>query len=143
VVGGRIEPVDDDWGEVTAAIRIDPAQFGPDALAGLDGFSHVEVVYEFHLVTGDAVERDARRPRNNPDWPRVGIFAQRGKRRPNRIGVSRCELLRASGLELSVRGLDAVDGTPVLDVKPYMAESGRGARCASRRGASELMRGYW
>ena len=129
VEGGRGEPFDDDWGDVEAVIRLDD-RFGPEALAGLDAFSHLEVVYAFHLVDEAAVEHGARHPRGNPDWPRVGIFAQRGKDRPNRLGVSRCELLRRRrDGRLRVRGLDAVDGTPVLDLKPWMAEFGpRGER---------------
>jgi tRNA (Thr-GGU) A37 N-methylase len=61
-------------------------------------------------------------PPGNPNWPRVGIFAQRKKDRPNKIGVSICELLEVKGLTLKVRALDAIDGTPVLDIKPYVKE---------------------
>jgi tRNA-Thr(GGU) m(6)t(6)A37 methyltransferase TsaA len=143
VQGGRREPVDDDWGDVTAAIRLDPAQFGPDALAGLSEFSHLEVVYLFHLVDPVTVERGARRPRGNPAWPEVGVFAQRAKRRPNRLGVSRCELLAVDGLALHVRGLDAVHGTPVLDIKPYMAEFGPRGATRQPAWATELMTDYW
>ena len=142
VVGGRTEPIDDAWGEVRAVIALDPGRFGPEAVRGLDAFSHLEVVYLFHLVDPAGVHTGARRPRGNPDWPEVGIFAQRGKDRPNRIGVSRCALERVDGLDLHVRGLDAVDGTPVLDVKPHMAEF---VPRESRQPAwvGELMAGYW
>ena len=68
----------------------------------------------------EAVIATARHPRDRADWPLVGIFAQRGKGRPNRIGVSVCRLLSVDGLELKVRGLDTIDGTPVLDIKPVM-----------------------
>jgi tRNA-Thr(GGU) m(6)t(6)A37 methyltransferase TsaA len=142
VEGGRPEPVDDDWGDVEAVIRLDD-RFGEDALIGLDAFSHLEVVYAFHLAEEAAVENGARHPRGNPDWPRVGIFAQRGKDRPNRIGVSRCELLGVDGLGVAVRGLDAVDGTPVLDLKPWMAEFGPRGDVRQPAWAGELMRGYW
>jgi tRNA-Thr(GGU) m(6)t(6)A37 methyltransferase TsaA len=142
VEGGRGEPVDDDWGAVEAVIRLDD-RFGPEALEGLGTFSHLEVVYSFHLVEEAAVEHGARHPRGNAGWPRVGIFAQRGKDRPNRIGVSRCELLGVDGLVVSVRGLDAVDGTPVLDLKPWMAEFGPRGEVRQPPWASELMRGYW
>lgn len=143
VAGGRTEVRDDDWGGVTAAIRLDPHQFGAEALAGLEAFSHLEVVYLFHRVARDAVERGSRHPRGNPAWPRVGIFAQRGKDRPNRIGVSRCELLEIDGLEVAVRGLDALDGSPVLDVKPYMAEFAPRGATRQPAWATELMRDYW
>jgi tRNA (Thr-GGU) A37 N-methylase len=85
-------------------------------------FSHVEVVYVFDRVDPSSFELGVRRPRNNPDWPEVGVFAQRNKRRRNRIGLGTCELLSVSGLGLTVRGLDPIDGTPVLVIKPYMAE---------------------
>jgi tRNA (Thr-GGU) A37 N-methylase len=143
VVGGRSEPVDDGWDAVTAAIRLDGARFTPDALKGLDAFSHLEVVYRFHLVEAADVHTGARRPRGNPDWPEVGIFAQRGKDRPNRLGVSVCRIEKVDGLEVHVRGLDAVDGTPVLDLKPAMREFLPRGELRQPRWASELMAGYW
>ncbi|MDV9178262.1 tRNA (N6-threonylcarbamoyladenosine(37)-N6)-methyltransferase TrmO, partial [Streptomyces sp. W16] len=78
VVGGRAEVRDDDWGGVEAVIRLDGDRFGPDALAGLDAFSHLEVVYHFDRVPVEKIETGARHPRGNTDWPLVGIFAQRG-----------------------------------------------------------------
>jgi nicotinamidase-related amidase/tRNA (Thr-GGU) A37 N-methylase len=81
----RADLTDDQWGEVPAVITLAPG-FGADALAGLADFSHLEVIYQFHRVTADEVERGARHPRENKDWPLAGIFAQRGKNRPNRIG---------------------------------------------------------
>jgi len=141
VVGGRGQPVDDDWDRETATIRLEG--FEAEALAGLDGFSHVEVVYLFDRVDPEAVERGARHPRGNTGWPRVGIFAQRAKDRPNRIGVSVCRLLGVEGAELRVGGLDAVDGTPVLDVKPVMREFLPRGEVRQPAWATELMRGYW
>ena len=142
VVGGRAQPVDDDWDRETATIRLD-GSFSADALAGLDEFSHVEVVYVFHRVDEGSVERGARHPRGNTGWPRVGIFAQRAKDRPNRIGVSVCRLLGVDGHELRVAGLDAIDGTPVLDIKPVMQEFLPRGEVSEPAWASELMRGYW
>ncbi|MFI0151282.1 SAM-dependent methyltransferase [Streptomyces lydicus] len=143
VVGGRSEVRDDDWGPVSAVIRLDAAQFGPDALAGLDDFSHLEVVYHFDRVPVEKMETGARHPRGNTDWPLVGIFGQRGKNRPNRLGVSRCRLLRTEGLDVHVQGLDAVDGTPVLDIKPYMAEFGPLGATSQPDWATALMRRYY
>lgn len=143
VVGGRIEAFDDDWDTEQALIRLDGTRFGPEALAGLDAFSHLEVVFHFHLVEPSSVTGAARHPRGNPDWPKVGIFAQRGKNRPNLLGVSRCRLLAVDGLDLHVRGLDAVDGSPVLDVKPYMAEFGPHGPTEQPEWATELMRAYY
>ncbi|WP_407840351.1 SAM-dependent methyltransferase [Streptomyces sp. DSM 116496] len=148
VVGGRSEVVDDDWGRETAVIRLDRERFGPEALYGLEDFSHVEVVFHFDRVPQDKIETGARRPRGNPDWPLVGIFAQRGKNRPNRLGLSRCrvvklDVLAADGPELHVEGLDAVAGTPVLDLKPYMTEFGPRGEHRQPEWATELMRDYY
>jgi tRNA (Thr-GGU) A37 N-methylase len=143
VVGGRDEPIDDEWGDVEATIVLDGALLDPDAALCLEDFSHIEVVYLFHLVDEADVTRGARRPRGNPDWPTVGILAQRAKGRPNRIGVSRCELVDVDGFKLRVRGLDAVDGTPVLDVKPFMVEFAPRGPVFQPEWASDLMRTYW
>jgi len=143
VVGGRHDVRDDDWGAERATIRLDAERFGAEALAGLDAFSHLEVVYLFDRVDPERVERGARHPRGNPDWPRVGIFAQRAKDRPNRLGVSRCRLLGVDGLDVTVAGLDAVDGTPVLDLKPYMVEFAPQEPTRQPAWAGELMAGYW
>ena len=142
VVGGRTEPIDDDWGGVEATIVLDD-RFGDDALAGLDQFSHVDVVFLFHLVDPSSVVAGARHPRGREDWPAVGIFAQRAKARPNRIGVTTCQLVAVAGRELRVAGLDAVDGTPVLDLKPYMEEFGPRGAVREPAWARELMRKYW
>jgi tRNA-Thr(GGU) m(6)t(6)A37 methyltransferase TsaA len=142
VLGGREEVRDDDWATERAVIRLH-THFGPEAVAGLADFSHLEVVYLFDRVDPARVETGARRPRGNPDWPSVGIFAQRAKNRPNRLGVSRCRLLKVDGRDLHVQGLDAVAGTPVLDVKPWMDEFGPEGTTHQPAWSRELMRGYW
>ena len=143
VVGGRTEPVDDHWGLVEATIVLDADALGADAAAGLEEFSHVEVVFVFDRVDPGDVVTGARHPRGNAAWPRVGILAQRARMRPNRIGVTVCELRAVRGLELDVRGLDAIDGSPVLDVKPYVAEFGPRGAIRQPAWASTLMRDYW
>jgi tRNA-Thr(GGU) m(6)t(6)A37 methyltransferase TsaA len=143
VRGGRVEVVDDDWGAVEATIEIDAAQFDADATASLEDFSHLVVVYHFDRVGEDEVQRGARRPRGNPDWPMVGILAQRAKGRPNRLGVSTCEIVAVEGLKVRVRGLDAIDGTPVLDIKPYMTGFEPRGEVREPAWARELMAGYW
>jgi tRNA (adenine37-N6)-methyltransferase len=143
VRGGRREVEDDGWGEVRATIELDPAVVGERATVGLDAFSHLEVVFLFDRVDPATVTTGTRHPRGNPDWPEVGILAQRGKARPNRLGVSRCALLAVDGLRLEVAGLDAVDGTPVLDVKPWMAGFAPRGPVTEPRWARELMAGYW
>jgi tRNA-Thr(GGU) m(6)t(6)A37 methyltransferase TsaA len=139
----RTEPVDDDWDAITTRIELDGERFTPDVVAGLDGFSHIEVVYLFHLVDDGDVNLGARHPRGRTDWPSVGIFAQRAKARPNRVGVTRCRLLSVDGLTLHVQGLDAIDGTPVLDIKPDMAEFWPRGEHRQPSWSTELMAGYW
>lgn len=141
--GGRSEPIDDRWDEVEARIELDAERFKPDALAGLDAFSHIEVVFRFDRVPDDEIRVGARHPRGREDWPAVGIFAQRGKGRPNRIGVSVCGLMRVDGLALVVRGLDAIDGTPVLDIKPVMKGFLPRGDIREPEWAREIMKEYW
>jgi tRNA (adenine37-N6)-methyltransferase len=143
VRSSRSEPVDDGWDAVEAWIDLDSERFRPDALQGLDAFSHVEVLYMFDRVDDGQVEIGARRPRGNSDWPEVGIFAQRGKGRPNRIGATVCRLVSVEGLRLSVVGLDAIDGTPVIDIKPWMDEFGPRGPSFQPEWSRELMAGYW
>lgn len=143
VVGGRTEVFDDAWDDVEAVIRLDAAQFTEEALYGLADFSHLEVVFHFDRVRPEKIETGARHPRGNTDWPLVGIFAQRGKNRPNRIGVSRCRLLRVDGLDVHVSGLDAVAGSPVLDIKPYLVEFGPRGEHRQPDWSTEIMRSYY
>ena len=143
VHGGRAEPFDDDWDDVEAEIRLDPERFSAEALAGLDGFSHVEVIFQFHRVAEDRIVADARHPRGRADWPKAGIFAQRAKARPNRLGVTTCAIQFVAGLTLGVRGLDAIDGTPVLDLKPHMTGFAPRGTVREPNWAREIMKDYW
>jgi tRNA (Thr-GGU) A37 N-methylase len=143
VRGGRSEAIDDAWDSVEATIELDAGQFAPDATASLGEFSHIEVVFHFNQVPDDEISKGARRARGRRDWPLVGIFAQRGKGRPNRIGVTVCALLGVEGLSLRVRGLDAIDGTPVLDIKPVMSGFLPRGMVREPGWARELMAGYW
>ena len=143
VHGGRREVIDDDWGAVESVIALDADRFAAEVVAGLDGFSHLDVVFVFDRVDADAVDLGARHPRGREDWPAVGIFAQRAKARPNRIGVTTCELVGVEGLELRVRGLDALDGTPVLDVKPHVVQFGPRGAVRQPPWMTELMASYW
>ena len=119
VRGGRSDLADDNWGGVTARIEL-VGTLPAESLDGIEAFSHAEVVYYFDRVPDAEVERGARHPRGNTAWPKVGIFAQRGKGRPNRLGVTVVEIVSRDGRSLTVIGLDAIDGTPVLDIKPVL-----------------------
>ncbi len=143
VRGGRQAAVDDDWGRSRARLELDADQFTAAALAGIEAFSHLEVIFLFHRVAETDVETGARRPRGRADWPLVGIFAQRGKARPNRLGLCVCRLVRRDGLALEVEGLDAIDGTPVLDIKPVMRGLLPRGEVREPEWATDLMAGYW
>ena len=139
----RAALLDDRWDSVVARIELDAEQFGAESLQGLDAFSHVEVVFLMDQVSDTKIESVARHPRNNPAWPRVGIFAQRAKNRPNRIGTTICRLERVDALVLELIGLDAVDGTPVLDIKPWVQEFAPRGEVHQPAWISELMQNYW
>ena len=143
VSGGRSRPVDDAWGASRAAIELDPAVFDPSAFAGLEQFSHAEIVYVFNQVSDDEIVSGARHPRGRKDWPKIGIFAQRGKNRPNRIGVTVCRILGVDGLRLELEGLDAIDGTPVLDVKPFLSGFAPRGEVREPSWAKAIMADYW
>ncbi len=88
------------------------------ALDGLEGFSHLFVLYWMHRIrTSEKVLK--ARPRERQDMPLLGIFATRSPLRPNPLGLTIVELLNRKENVLTVRGLDAVDGTPIVDIKPY------------------------
>jgi tRNA-Thr(GGU) m(6)t(6)A37 methyltransferase TsaA len=139
----RREPIDGSWDDITSVISLDGTRFGPEALAGLEDFSHLDVVFLFHRVDEADIHLGARHPRDHSDWPLVGIFAQRAKVRPNRLGVTTCTLLGVDGLDIRVRGLDAIDQTPVFDVKPHVAEFGPRTEVRQPYWMSKLMAGYW
>lgn len=118
----RTEPKDDFWGDVISKIELNGEEFTAESLAGLSDFSHIEIIYHFHKADPTSVIIHAEHPRENTRWPKVGIFAQRKRSRPNRLAVSVCELIRIDGLIIYVRALDAIDGTPVIDIKPVIKE---------------------
>jgi tRNA-Thr(GGU) m(6)t(6)A37 methyltransferase TsaA len=146
VRSSRGEVVDDDWDSVTSSLHLLPP-FDERSVQGLDQFSHLEVITLLDQVDPAAVHVYARRPRGNPAWPEVGILAQRAKDRVNRLGLSTCELVGVDvgveGTVLHVRGLDAVDGTPVLDIKPYMTEYAPRTPVRQPSWSRELMQGYF
>jgi tRNA (adenine37-N6)-methyltransferase len=142
VRSSRTDLSDDDWGEVRSTLELAPGVH-PDSLIGLEDFSHVEVLFHFHAVSETEIEHRSRHPRGNPAWPRVGIFAQRGKNRPNRLGSCIAKIRGREGRLLHVEGLDAVHGTPVVDLKPVMQEFLPREPVRQPQWSIELMRDYW
>ena len=135
---------EDKWGVIDAELRLDPSRFDPGALDGLADFSHVEVLFIFDQIKDSEIENRSRHPRENPAWPKVGIFAQRARKRPNRIGATICEVVCVDGLSLRVKGLDAFNGSPLLDIKPVMTEFLPEKKAIRQpRWAGELMSTYF
>lgn len=90
-----------------------------DGLTGLlENYSHVLVVYHYHKVNPEEASL-LWRPLDDETWRIVGVFAYNTPRRPNRLGVTPCRIVSVRGNEIDLMGLDALDGSPVLDIKPY------------------------
>jgi tRNA (Thr-GGU) A37 N-methylase len=123
----RVDVRHDFWGGVVAEVELS-ADLPPDSLDGLEDFSHTEILYLSDRVAPEDVVTGSRHPRDNPAWPRVGIFAQRAKGRPNRLGSTVLRSVGREGRWLRVLGFDVVDRTPVLDIKPVLAarDAGKG-----------------
>ncbi len=120
VRNGVKEPRPTGWDGVVSRIIIRPDL--ADALLGLDGYSHVMVLFWPHLVPEEVRGSKHRlHPRDDPENPLMGVLATRSQIRFNPILVTSVPLLSVKGSVLRVRGLDAIDGTPVLDLKPYIA----------------------
>jgi tRNA-Thr(GGU) m(6)t(6)A37 methyltransferase TsaA len=137
----RASTDDADWGSVESRIEMEP-RFAA-GLVGLDQFSHVLVVFYMHLDPDREPASLQRRPRGRSDMPLLGVFAQRGRMRPNPIGVTTAEIVRLERGVLTVRGLDAVEGTPVLDLKPYVPVFDRRGNARVPEWIDRLMRGYF
>ena len=105
------------WGQELSVIELDEEYH--TGLSGLSDFSHATVIYYLDKAFYDREKHLQRRPQNREDMPLIGIFAQRGKARPNRIGMTSVQIVAVDDKSLTVKGLDAIDGTAVLDIKPY------------------------
>ncbi|MEP6748920.1 MAG: SAM-dependent methyltransferase [Bacteroidota bacterium] len=122
VKNSRKDPIDDHWGSIISEIEL--AEYIPaEAFNNITGFSHLEIIYYFDKVkTSDIVF--SGHPRGKINYPKVGIFGQRKKDRPNTLGLCTVELLSHNHKTITVKYLDAIDGTPVLDIKPVFREFG-------------------
>lgn len=139
----RSEVEDDFWGNVISIIELNPNILDTSATDELLQFSHVEIIYYMHQVKQDKVIKGARHPRNDYSYPNVGILAQRAKNRINQLGLSRAKLLNVNGLTITVQGLDAIDGTPVLDIKPLIREFLPAEEIKQPGWADEIMKNYY
>lgn len=113
----RSEALDDNWNDVLSTVEL-AADVPGEALRGLEDFSHVELIFFADWAEDVPPAPWHRRPRGNPNWPDVGVFAQRNKDRPNRLLLTTLPIESLGERSFTVRGLDGIDGTPVLDIKP-------------------------
>lgn len=110
--------------ELTGRIVLEPAYRDPNALAGIEGYSHLWLIWQFSTVAEEYANGKSWRPTVRP--PRLGgnvrrgVFATRSPYRPNALGLSCVELAGVDGCDILVRGADLLDGTPIFDIKPYL-----------------------
>jgi tRNA (adenine37-N6)-methyltransferase len=142
VKNSRLEIEDDNWGGLVSEIVVNET-LGEESLKGLEEFSHAEIIFHFHQVDERKIVTGARHPRNNPNWPEIGIFAQRGKNRPNRLGLAFVKIIKVENRSLFVSGLDAIDKTPVIDIKPVMKEFLAEEPILQPHWSTEIMKNYW
>lgn len=135
------EMVDEGWGAVISEIHLESHL--ASGLRGLEHFPHIIVLFLMHKSTFDPKTDLVRHPQGRSDMPEIGIFAQRAKHRPNPIGITAVELVSIKENVLTVRGLDAIDGTPVLDIKPYFTANDRVAKPLTPEWVDRLMVGYF
>jgi tRNA-Thr(GGU) m(6)t(6)A37 methyltransferase TsaA len=141
VYNKRKEATDDFWGDTISEIRLHD-NIPESALDGIDAFSHAEILFVFHKATEPPVYGSVH-PRGNTSWPKVGIFVQRKKNRPNFIGATICEIVKREGRSLFVRLLDAIDETPVIDIKPLWQGFLPQKELKEPDWSKELMKDYW
>lgn len=142
IIGGHTTPLDDYQGGTEAVIRLNP-DFPEEVLQGIEEFSHLQVTWPFTLASPTDVELHARSPRGNPRWPATGTFVHRNHRRPAQLATSFPRLLRVDGLDLHVTDLDAVDGTPVIDLAPYFPQMGPRGTVTVPAWPGEMLDHYW
>lgn len=138
----RIEIEDDHWGSVISTIEL-AEDIIVEAFEGIDAFSHLEIIFYMDKVKTEKAVAQYRHPRNNKRLPKLGTFAQRNKNRPNKIGLTTVKLLERKGRTIVVQQLDAIDGTPILDIKPVMVEFEPKGAIIQPQWTAEIMENYW
>jgi len=132
---------DEHWGDVVARVVLQPEYRA--GLQGIEQFSHALIVTFLHQARFDPSRHLIRRPRGLDTMPEVGIFAQRAKDRPNPLGITAVAIVDVEPGVLMVRGLDAIDGTPVVDIKPYYPAYDRIMTAAVPEWVDRLMQDYF
>lgn len=141
VINSRTTAIDDNWKNIISEVVL-ADNIPTEAFENISDFSHLEIIYYFDKVNPEDIVFSGR-PRGNPNYPLVGIFGQRKKDRPNTIGLCTVELLEHNGRTIKVKYLDAIDGTPVLDIKPIFKEFQPKGQIIQPIWVADLMKNYW
>ena len=141
VKNSRLVPTDDFWGGIVSEIEL-ADHIPAEVFDGISEFSHLEIIYFFDQVEPKDIVYSGH-PRGNLEFPNVGIFCQRKKDRPNAIGFCTVELLEHNGRTITVKNLGAIEGTPVLDIKPVYREFQPKGEIRQPEWVSDLMKDYW
>ena len=137
----RNEIIDDDWANIISEICLDD-HIPVEAFDHISNFSHLEILYYFDQSIDKKLSY-LRRPRGNPDFPEIGIFAQRNSNRRNQIGLCTVQLIEHQERVLKVKYLDAINGTPVLDIKPVFKKFEPSGEIKEPKWVGELLHKYW
>jgi tRNA (adenine37-N6)-methyltransferase len=132
---------DDFWGSIISEIQL-AENIPSEAFDGIEAFSHLEIIFHFNQSEKSKIVFSGH-PRGNKNWPHVGIFAQRKKDRPNAIGLTTVEMIKRESNTIWVKYLDAIDGTPILDIKPVLKGFLPKGEIKEPQWCSELMKDYW
>ncbi len=140
VKNSRTEPTDDHWSEIVSEIEL-AENIPTETFDGIESFSHLHIIFHFHKSS--KIVMGPNHPRGNTDYPKVGIFAQRKKDRPNHLGLTIVKLLKHEGRKLIVSHLDAIDDTPIVDIKPVITEFLPNEKTSQPGWSTDLMKNYW
>ena len=138
----RAELLDDNWGEIVSEIEL-RKEIPEEVLEGIEEFSHLDIIFYMDKVTDEKARAQYRHPRNNKSLPKLGTYAQRNKNRPNKLGLTTVQLIEKRGRSIFVNYLDAISGTPILDIKPVMMEFEPKEEIRQPNWTSEIMKDYW
>lgn len=141
VKNSRTTTIDDNWENIISEIVL-ADNIPTEAFSSISDFSHLEIIYYFDKVENKNIIFSGH-PRENPKYPSVGIFGQRKKDRPNRIGICAVQLIEHNGRTIKVKYLDAIDGTPILDIKPVFKEYQPKGKIKQPGWVTDLMKNYW
>ena len=132
---------DDFWENIVSEITLEK-DIPTETIKNIGQFSHLEIIFYFHLIDQYNFT-NCGYPRGNSKYPEMGIFAQRKKERINQLGLSTVELIEVRERTLVVKYLDAVDGSPVIDIKPVFKQFLPKSKLIQPDWVSEITENYW